>query len=95
MLMAILWATQDELVLARKYPEVWGHDTKACTDATGVPWWYTVGFREDLKTFIGMRGHIANETQPMFNFVLLVALLYIHGSEVLDACIISHSAQCE
>ena len=46
-----------------------------------------MGFREDLKTFIGMRGHIANETQPMFNFVLLVALLYIHGSEVLDACI--------
>jgi hypothetical protein len=38
--------------------EVWGHDTKACTDATGVPWWYSVGFREDLKTFIGMRGHI-------------------------------------
>jgi hypothetical protein len=87
MLMAILWATQEELVLAQKYPEVWGHDTKACTDATGVPWWYSVGFREDLRTFIGMRGHIANETQAMFNFVLPVAMLFIHGAEVMDACI--------
>ena len=59
MLMAILWCTEEELLLAKKYPEVWGHDTKACTDDTGVPWWYTVGFREDLRTFIGMRGHIA------------------------------------
>ncbi len=63
------------------------HDTKACTDATGVPWWYSVGFREDLRTFIGMRGHIANETQPMFNFVLQIAMLFIHGAEVMDACI--------
>ena len=85
--MAILWCTEEELLLAKKYPEVWGHDTKACTDDTGVPWWYTVGFREDLRTFIGMRGHIANETQPMFNFVLHVALVYIHGPEVLNACI--------
>jgi hypothetical protein len=87
MLMAILWATQEELLLAKKYPEVWGHDTKACTDQTGVPWWYTVGFREDFKTFIGMRGHIANETQPMFNFTLQVALPFILGGEVLDACV--------
>ena len=87
MLMAILWCTEEELLLAKKFPEVWGHDTKACTDNTGVPWWYTVGFREDLRTFIAMRGHIANETQAMFNFVLHVALLYIHGPEVLKACI--------
>jgi hypothetical protein len=87
MMMAILWATEDEILLAKKYPEVWGHDTKACTDQTGVPWWYSVGFREDLRTFIGMRGHIANETQPMFNFALQVALLFIHGPEVLAACV--------
>jgi hypothetical protein len=87
MLMAILWATQEEILLAKKYPEVWGHDTKACTDQTGVPWWYSVGFREDFRTFIGMRGHVANETQPMFNFALQVALLFIHGPEVLEACV--------
>ena len=87
MLMAILWCTEEELLLAKKFPEVWGHDTKACTDHTGVPWWYTVGFREDLRTFIAMRGHIANETQAMLNFVLHVALVYIHGPVVLNACI--------
>jgi hypothetical protein len=34
-----------------------------------------------------MRGHIANETQPMFNFALQVAFLFIHGPEVLLACV--------
>jgi hypothetical protein len=34
-----------------------------------------------------MRGHIANETQAMFNFALQVALLFIHGPAVLLACI--------
>ena len=46
-----------------------------------------MGFREDLRTFIAMRGHIANETQPMFNFVLHVAFKFIHGPDVLNACV--------
>ncbi len=86
MLMALLWATEEELLLAKKYFEVFGHDTKAFTDNTGVPWWYTAGFREDYHTFIGMRGHIANETQPMFNFVMQVALPWILGEDVLANC---------
>ena len=75
-----------EILLAKKYPEVFGHDTKACANATGIPWWYSVGFREDFKTYIAMRGHICNETQPMFNFVFQ-AFLYIHGHDVLAACV--------
>ena len=86
MLMAILWATEEEIFLAKKYPEVFGHDTKACANSTGIPWWYSVGFREDYKTYIAMRGHMCNETQPMFNFVFM-AFLYIHGSAVLAATV--------
>jgi hypothetical protein len=84
MLMAILWATQEELLLLKKYPEVIGHDTKAFANSTGIPWWYSVGFQEDYQTFIAMWGHIANETQPMFNFVLQVAFPYIHGADILQ-----------
>ena len=86
MLMAILWATQEEIQLLKKYPEVLGHDTKAFVNSTGVPWWYTAAFREDYQTFIAMRGHVANETQPMFNFTMQVALPYIHGEDILQCC---------
>ena len=34
-----------------------------------------------------MRGHIANETQPMFNFVMQVALPWILGEDVLQNCV--------
>jgi hypothetical protein len=86
MLMAILWATEEEIFLLKKYPEVIGHDTKAFVNSTGIPWWYSAGFREDYGTFIIMRGHLANETQAMFNFTMQVALPYIHGEEILRSC---------
>jgi hypothetical protein len=54
MLMAILWATQEELLLLKKYPEVIGLDTKAFANSTGIPLWYSVGFQEDYQTFIAM-----------------------------------------
>ena len=68
-----------EQLLFAKYPEVLGHDTKGVVSDYHGHWLYSVGFRENMYTYIAMRGILANQTLAMFKFAMEVALPYLHG----------------
>ena len=85
LLLAIMWCTSTEQLLFAKYPEVAGHDTKAAVCSTAAPWYYCIGYRDNLHTYIIMRGLVANETLGMFMFLTHTSLPYLHGKKRLLA----------
>jgi hypothetical protein len=90
LLLALIWCTLPEIEHFKKYPEVVGHDTKASVSEVPVPWWDTVGIRDNKHTFVVMRGIIANETLAMFRFVLCVAFPFLNGVHMLEETLTVH-----
>jgi hypothetical protein len=85
LLMCIMWCTNAEQVLFAKYPEVAGHDTKAAVCSTALPWFYCIGYRDNMHTYIIFRGLVANETLGMFMFLTHTVWPYLHGRKRLRA----------
>jgi hypothetical protein len=80
-----MWCTIAEMLLFAKYPEIAGHDTKAAVCSTPTPWFYCVGYRDNLHTYIIFRGLVANETLGMFMFLTHTVWPYLHGKKRLSA----------
>jgi hypothetical protein len=84
-LLAIMWCTEAEKLLFAKYPEVAGHDTKAGVCSMSTPYYYCIGIRDNLHTFVIFRGLVSSETLGMFMFISHTAWVYLHGKKNLLA----------
>jgi len=87
LLLALFWCTSAEKLLFAKYPEVAGHDTKAAVCSTPAPFYYCIGFRDNVHTFVIFRGLVSNETLPKFMFSSHTVWVYLHGPKrILALC---------
>ena len=78
LLLALLWAFDEEKVMFSKYPEVLHHDVKGKVCQWAMPWWFSVGVNGRRGNFIALRGWIHNESRAMFRFCEK-ALIHVHG----------------
>jgi hypothetical protein len=85
LLLALLWAFEEEKTMFSKYPEVLHHDVKGKVCQWAMPWWFSVGVNGRRGNFIALRGWIHNESRAMFRFCEK-ALVHIHG-KYLKFCI--------
>ena len=85
LLLAVFWCTDAEKLLFAKYPEVAGHDTKAAVCSTPTPFYYAIGYRDNLHTYVIFRGLVANETLGMFMFISYTVWVYFHGKKRISA----------
>jgi hypothetical protein len=85
LLLCVMWCTSAEQCLFAKYPEVAGHDTKAAVCSTAAPWFYCIGYRDNMHTYVIFRGLVANETLGMFMFLTHTVWPYLHGRKRLSA----------
>jgi hypothetical protein len=85
LLLALLWAFDEEKTMFSKYPEVLHHDVKGKVCQWGMPWWFSVGVNGRRGNFIALRGWIHNESRAMFRFCEK-ALVHVHG-KYLKFCV--------
>jgi hypothetical protein len=85
LLLALFWCTEAEKLLFAKYPEVAGHDTKAAVCSTPAPFYYNIGFRENLHTYVIYRGLVSSETLGMLMFSCHTVWVYLHGKKRIRA----------
>jgi hypothetical protein len=78
LLLALLWAFDEEQVMFSKYPEILHHDVKGKVCQWAMPWWFSVGVNGRRGNFIALRGWIHNESRAMFRFCEK-ALIHVHG----------------
>ncbi len=60
LLLALLWAFDEEKTMFSKYPEVLHHDVKGKVCQWAMPWWFSVGVNGRRVNFIALRGWIHN-----------------------------------
>jgi len=85
LLLALLWAFDEEQLMFSKYPEILHHDVKGKVCQWAMPWWFSVGVNGRRGNFIALRGWIHNESRAMFRFCEK-ALRHVHG-KFLKFCI--------
>jgi hypothetical protein len=78
LLLALLWAFDEEKTMFSKYPEILHHDVKGKVCQWAMPWWFSVGVNGRRGNFIAIRGWIHNESRAMFRFCEK-ALIHVHG----------------
>ena len=78
--------SNDEILVASRFPEMIGYDATCKTNDHGHKLAYVIGCNSEWKNINFLSTMLKNEKKRNFSFVFDVCLPFVYGQEVLEGC---------